>query len=138
MNNNQWQFIDNNGSFCWQNPKAIHQLYFPLCNEKGLMSSITPLLHGDIKQSQKHFLLQPVSIEDIHNSKAARNFWVFSDGSPWSVSGNSSLQHAEYLQSKDQVERRIEAGLLWHKTYYKDMNKGLSAEVLSFVPKAVL
>lgn len=67
MSSKLWAFIDENGTVRWEQPDAINELYFPLCNDAGLMSSITPVLHGDIKQNQHNFLLQPVSIEDLHN-----------------------------------------------------------------------
>ena len=31
------------------------RLYFPLVNEAGMMSAITPLLHGDVKTGQNTF-----------------------------------------------------------------------------------
>ena len=41
-----------------------------------MMSCVTPTLHGDVKTGQNSFLMAPVSVEDLHNSRAARNFWV--------------------------------------------------------------
>jgi len=53
-----------------------------------MMSAITPLLHGDIKTGQNTFLTPPVSVEDLHNSRSARDFWVFVEGvGPWSAVG---------------------------------------------------
>jgi len=135
MSSKPWAFIDENGTFRWENPDAINELYFPLCNDAGLMSSITPVLHGDIKQNQHNFLLQPVSIEDLHNSKAARNFWIYEDGkAPWSVSGNSAIAHSKRFDAPSTVERIVEAGLLYHTVIYKDLERLLTSEVTSFVP----
>ena len=135
MNSKPWTFIDESGTFRWEQPDAINELYFPLCNDAGLMSSITPVLHGDIKQNQHNFLLQPVSIEDLHNSKAARNFWIYEDGKdPWSVSGNSAIAHSKRFDAESTVERIVEAGLLYHTVIYKDHERLLSSEVTSFVP----
>lgn len=135
MSSKPWTFIDENGTFRWEQPDAINELYFPLCNDAGLMSSITPVLHGDIKQNQHNFLLLPVSIEDLHNSKAARNFWIFEEGkSPWSVSGNSAIAHSKRFERPSAVERIVEAGLLYHKIIYKDHERLLTSEVTSFVP----
>ena len=61
-----WHFIDDNGAFELEAPHRNSYLYFPLVNEAGMMSSITPLLHGDIKTDQNHFLLSPVSVDDLH------------------------------------------------------------------------
>ncbi len=134
MSKNKWIFTDDKGSFKWENPSAINELYFPLCNENGLMSAITPCLHGDIKKSQAHFLTLPVSIEDLHNSKAARNFWFYKEGyGPVSVSGNSAKAHLDRF-SDIHPSRRIEAGLLWHKATFTDYEAELTMSVLSFIP----
>lgn len=134
MSNTKWIFTDDKGSFRWDNPAAINELYFPLCNEKGLMSAVTPVLHGDIKKHQDHFLLLPVSVEDLHNSKAARNFWFFKEGyGPVSATGNSAKAHLERF-SDNANKRSVEAGLLWHKSYFSDANAQLSTEILSFIP----
>lgn len=135
MNNKPWTFIDENGSFRWEQPDAINELYFPLCNAAGLMSSITPVLHGDIKQNQHNFLLLPVSVEDLHNSKAARNFWIYEEGkSPWSVSGNSALAHSKRFDETSSTEHIVEAGLLYHTVIYKDHERQLTSEVTNFIP----
>ena len=41
-----------------------------------MMSVVTPTLHGDAKTGQNSFLTLPVSVEDLHNTRSARNFWV--------------------------------------------------------------
>lgn len=135
MGSQPWAFVDGNGSFRWENPDAVNELYFPLCNEAGLMSSITPVLHGDIKQNQQAFLLQPVSVEDLHNSKAARNFWIYEEGQgPWSVTGNSAAAHAARFDEPAAANRTVEAGLLYHTVIYEDLNRQLTSEVCNFIP----
>jgi len=135
MQNNQWTFTDNQGSFSMENPESINELYFPLCNDLGLMSSITPVLHGDLKQNQHNFMLLPTSLEDLHNSKAARNFWLnVADYGPWSVSGNSALAHANRFNTDNKTSRKVDAGLLWHKVTYTDAKIGLESKVLNFIP----
>ena len=63
----------------------ISYLYMPLVNEK-IMSCITPDGHGDSKISQNHFLLEPVSVENLHSSMSSRNFWcVMEKDRVWSV-----------------------------------------------------
>ena len=130
-----WQFIDDNASFKWDNPGPINELYFPLCNEKGIMSSITPALHGDIKTGHNNFLMMPVSMMDLHNSRAARNFWLhIEEQGSWSAVGNSLIQKSEVFENDNNVFRSLEAGFLWHKLTYKDLKIGIESEVLSFVP----
>jgi len=75
-----WHFIDDNGSFSLLAPHKNSYLYFPLVNDAGMMSSITPLLNGDIKAGQNEFFMLPVSSEDLHNSRSGRNFWLISKG----------------------------------------------------------
>ncbi len=134
MSKSKWIFTDDKGSFKWDNPSAINELYFPLCNEKGLMSAVTPVLHGDIKKSQDHFLTLPVSVEDLHNSKAARNFWFYKEGyGPVSATGNSAKAHLDRFSDVNQA-RTIEAGLLWHKATFKDSDAALTMSLLSFIP----
>lgn len=79
-----WNFINENGEFELENPQRNSYLYFPIANEAGLMSSITPTLNGDIKSGQNTFLLLPVSAEDLHNTRSSRNFWINIKGyGPW-------------------------------------------------------
>lgn len=132
---NKIRFLDNNGTFHMENITNIDELYFPLCNEAGLMSSITPRLHGDIKTGQSNFLLAPVTVEDLHNTRSARNFWIYVHGrGPWSVSGNSAVQNSKLFMEDDKSNRKIEAGLLWHKVIYDDTEMNLRSEILTFVP----
>ena len=49
-----WRFTSDDGSFALCNPHQTSYLYFPLVSEKGLVSAITPTLHGDIKTSSMH------------------------------------------------------------------------------------
>ena len=58
-----WVFTDEEGTFHLPNPHRYNSLYFPLVNEAGIFSAITPSLHGDIKADQHTFLTPPVSIE---------------------------------------------------------------------------
>jgi len=132
---NTLEYISKNGTFRLHNPANIHELYFPLCNESGLMSSITPILHGDSKIDQHHFITQPVTVEDLHNTKSARNFWLNIKGKgPFSATGNSSLQNSRYFTDRDKAERIIEAGPLWHKLIYNDPDYKVSCEIINFVP----
>lgn len=66
------KFQDKNGSFSIENPENYSGLYIPLAGENGLKSAITPSLGGDSKLDQNHFLLEPVSIENLHNNRNTR------------------------------------------------------------------
>ncbi len=128
-----WHFIDGQGSFEFINPHRISYLYFPLVNPMGMMSSVTPMLNGDAKLDQNTFLLLPVSVEDLHNTRSARNFWVRIDEQPWSVTGNSAAQISEKSALKDDAVT-LRAGFLWQALERKHQKSGLVASVLNFVP----
>jgi len=127
--NNGWKFLDANGSFELRDPNKTSHLYFPLVNESLMMSSISPGLHGDLKTDLHHFLLPPVSIIDLHNSRSSRNFFVKTVDSLWSVAGNAASQ------DHDNDEICLEAGILWHRIMRRNKKVGLAATVTNFVPQ---
>lgn len=130
-----WRFVDDAGTFALENPHQTSYLYFPLVNEAGMVSVVTPLLHGDSKIDQNTFLLAPVSVEDLHNSRSARNFWVYVEGiGPWSATGNSALQTAQAFTDDGTESVTVEAGFLWHKVTRESARVGLRAEIINLVP----
>ena len=130
-----WNFIDDDGTFVLQAPHRTSALYFPLVNEAGMMSAVTPLLNGDSKTGQNAFLTLPVSVEDLHNTRSARNFWVAVDGAaPWSATGNSAPQVAQTFDEDTGETVTLEAGLLWHKVTRENRQMGVRAEMTSIVP----
>jgi len=140
MDKRLYEYTDELGSFRVDNPETARGLYFPLANEAGLLSAITPDLKGDIKLDQHSFLTVPVSREDLHLNQAARNFWVNLKSSAgkkkseeilWSVAGNSDWQKAG---THGEEESKLEAGLLWQKLTRANKKLGLEAQVLNFIP----
>ena len=132
--NKKINFIDNNGSFRIEYPENTSYLYFPLAGEKGLKTSITPNLGGDAMLDQESFLLEPVSVENLHNNKNTRNFWLYmEDGSCWSVCGSSAEQESRKFTSNQDVSS-VSAGFMWHSLKRDNSVHGLSATVSSFVP----
>ena len=93
---NYIEFKGQDGTFSMENPENYTGLYFPIAGEKGLKSCVTPNLGGDSKTDQNHFLLEPVSIENLHNNKSTRNFWCNIGGKGiWSATGVSAVQEAD-------------------------------------------
>ncbi|MGB8980495.1 MAG: cellobiose phosphorylase [Anaerolineales bacterium] len=129
-----WEFIDSQGTFRLPDPHRNSYLYFPLVNEAGMMSAVTPVLNGDAKTGQNTFLLLPASVEDLHNSRSTRNFWLRIDETQvWSATGSSAEQTTRSLSPSDD-EVTLTAGFLWHTLARKHPSLPLSAEVTNFVP----
>jgi cellobiose phosphorylase len=130
----KFQYMNNSGKFSLENPELYSYLYFPMANESGMMSSITPDLGGDIKTSQNTFLLAPVSSENLHNDKSTRNIWCkINQKEIWSVAGKSSDQQSK-LFSADKEETLLEAEFMCHTIIRKSLEKGIKAKIVSFVP----
>ncbi len=120
--------------FSISNADRISGLYLPSASETGLKSCFGPDLSGDAKTDQNHFLLEPVSILMMKESRASRNFWLLKDGEkPWSVTGRSAAQMA-LAGSDQQEEMEYEAGYMFQRTCRTWKKGGLSATVTSFVP----
>jgi cellobiose phosphorylase len=129
-----WTFVDEKGTFALPGAHKTSYLYFPLVNERGMVSVVTPTLHGDIKTGHDTYLMAPVSVEDLHISRAARNVWVQVEGrGAWSATGNSAAQIARrFAPDAERVD--LEAGFLWHRVARTSPALGLRAEITSFVP----
>ncbi|MEK3866772.1 cellobiose phosphorylase [Paenibacillus sp. FSL H7-0716] len=129
-----FEFTGNDGEFRLQQPDRSSFLYFPLVNEGGMMSTVTPKLHGQVTTGHNTFLTPPLSVEDLHNSRASRNFWVYVDGKgAWSAVGNSAKQNADFYTSSTD-EAVLEAGFLWQRVTRCNAEMGVKAEITSFVP----
>lgn len=130
----QLEFLNEQGDFILYGAQNHAGIYFPLVNESGMMSSVTPLLSGDCKTGQNTFLLAPASAETLHESRASRNFWVqVNGGIPWSAAGQSALQQA--MRFTEQAEEAVlTGGLLWQNVHREHCASGLQADILSFVP----
>ncbi len=128
-------YIDQNGTFRIHQPEETSYLYFPIADENGVMSSVTPTFGGDSKLSQDEFLLEPVTSESLHASRASRNFWVIKDGEkcPWSAVGASDIQQAQRTYGEGD-EVTLEGGLLYQSVERRSSYKQLTSKVTAFVP----
>jgi cellobiose phosphorylase len=133
--NTKWVFTDEIGIFEWRNPGAMNQLYFPVCNEAGMMASVTPKLHGDATTGQHTFVRLPLVMEDLHNTRSARNFWIYNEAlGAYSLTGNSAQQLARSFNAKDQVQTTIRGAFLAHTLIREDRRAGIKAEITIFCP----
>ena len=127
-------FLNEKGSFYLKDADKYKALYFPIASEQGLKSVVTPDLGGDSKIDQNTFLLEPESVENLHNNRAGRNFWCgLEDGSIWSAVGRSAEAEAQKLLP-DAETSDVCAGFMWHIVTRKSKKHSLSAKTLSFVP----
>ncbi len=128
------EFIDNKGSFKVEKPENTSYLYYPIAGEKGFKGCVTPNLGGDLMVDQETFILEPVSVENLHNNRNTRNFWLcMDDGKVWSATGSSAEQENNKFTDK-QDDSLVTAGFMWHKAIRSNNEAGLTAEVTSFVP----
>ncbi len=132
--NTNIQFIDKAGSFYINQPENISALYFPLASETGLKSAITPNLGGDCKLDQERFLLEPTSVENLHNNRSGRNFWcVVNQKDVYSAAGASASQEAVKF-TDEQDDSQLQAGLMWHTLLRTSRKLGLQSTLTSFIP----
>lgn len=127
-----YRFLDHKGTFLLENPENYSGLYFPVAGETGLKSALTPNLGGDSKTGQNSFLLEPVSVENLHNNRSTRNFWchVKQLGS-WSATGVSAEEIGKKFTDR-QDKSEIAAGLMWQTISRRSEKYQLAAEITSF------
>lgn len=131
----RWTFTDSIGSFEWRNPGPVNELYFPVCNEAGMMASVTPSLHGDATTGQHAFLRLPLVMADLHNTRSARNFWIYNEEfGAYSLTGNSAKQLAEGCKRKRPVQTTVKGTFLAHTVVREDGQAGIRSEILIFSP----
>lgn len=128
------RFLDNDGTFSIEQPENYSDLYFPVAGEKGIKSSLSPNLGGDIKINQNAFLMEPVSVENLHNNRSGRNFWCHAKGlGAWSAVGASAEEESrKFTDSQDKSE--LTAGFMWQTVTRQSEKYHLEAKVTSFVP----
>ena len=91
---NLWSYLrDRQGSFVSKNSDRVSRLYFPLMNEAGLRSWVTPELKGDINGGFDRYLTPPLVTEELHRSLNARYVWIKTPDHPdWNLNGLSPVQ----------------------------------------------
>lgn len=127
------RFLDEQGTFAVDMPENYTGLYFPLAGLRGLKSAVTPDFGGDAKLDQEHFVLEPVSVENLHNNRSTRNFWCCVDGQCWSATGVSAQQEAARF-TPTQDKTTLTAGFMWQTVTRESASLHLKAEVTDFVP----
>ncbi len=128
------QFSGVDGTFTMEQPEDYSNLYFPIAGEKGIKSSVTPVLGGDSKIDQETFLLEPVSVENLHSNRGSRNFWFEVDGiGAWSATGACAEAEMDKFTPRQDASN-LQAGLMWHTINRKSHKYQLASQITSFVP----
>lgn len=128
------RFLDKDGTFCIEKPENYNYLYFPIAGEKGIKSALSPNLGGDIKLNQNAFLMEPVSVENLHNNRSGRNFWCnVGKLGAWSVTG-ASVEEESKKFTNCQDKSQMTAGLMWQSVTRESSKYQMRAKITSFVP----
>jgi cellobiose phosphorylase len=131
-----WRFTDSLGTFEWHNPPVQNELYFPVCNEAGLMASVTPSFHGDCTVGQHGFIRLPLVMESLHNTRSARNFWIYASRfGAYSLTGNSAAQRAKLFGGR-QVDVTIRGAPFAYTLRRVDHEALVESELTLFCPAA--
>lgn len=129
-----YEFLGNDGEFRLGNPDNYSYLYFPDGAPSGMMGTVTPRFGGDLKTSQNTFILEPVSSDNLHNNRSARNFWIkIKNGPLVSATGESSLQNS-LKGTPDGDEATLYGGMLYQRVERIIGKTGLKSEITAFVP----
>ena len=70
------KYLDKRGTFTLDNPDLTSYMYFPLANEAGMMSAITPDL-GCLLYTSNFFNMIPKSLDEAAMIDGAGSFRVF-------------------------------------------------------------
>ena len=131
---NRLEFTGKNGEFRITHLKQQHELNFPVANEEGIKSSVTQDFGGDCKLDQNHFLLEPVSIENLHNNRSTRNIWCTVDREQsYSLTGASAqCEYKRFIGKEENAE--LNAGFMWQEVKRTIGEAELEATVRIFAP----
>lgn len=127
-------FTGQSGEFQIKGAENYSALYLPIANELGMKGSLTPNGGGDSKTGQNSFLLEPVSIENLHNNRSGRNFWCRVEGKGgWSAVGASAEAETQKF-GPEQDESMLQAGFMEQTVIRTSHQYGINAVVDYFVP----
>lgn len=123
-----WKILDEKeGRFKVENLRRKGLFYFPLTNTQGkILSSISPLLSGDIKNSAGFFLTYPATIFDLKNPFCIRTVWLC-------FNKKNALNISCFWPTQDKMW--VEAGPLYHLFFRENKKFGLFIKVLNFIPE---
>ena len=128
------EFLDENGTFTIKRPEDFSGLYFPIAQNMGVKSSVTPNFGGDAKLNQNAFILEPVSVQNLNNNRGVRNFWCKIEGEGiWSAMGASAKQESEKFTDK-QDESTMTGDFMCQTVHRYSRKHKIEAQVCIFAP----
>lgn len=82
---NWWVFSDSKssasaGGFTALGAEGVSRLYFPLANEAGMLSWVSPALQGGPAAGHNEYLGVPLTAEDLPHTLIHRGFWMVEPG----------------------------------------------------------
>lgn len=125
-----YKFLGNKEEFTVKDSHRYNN-YFPLTNKWGsLLSAISPLLSGDIKKDNDHFITPPATLLDLkQNLLCRRDFFLKIKNAPQKPKRQTKT---EIIRLSNPYPDTLQAGFFYHKlTKY---TKRLDIEILNFIP----
>jgi cellobiose phosphorylase len=114
-----WAFIGEGtraaptGEFLAVHAEQVSRLYFPLVNEVGLRSWVTPGLQGAPALSHHEYLGVPLTCEDLPNNLLHRGFWLVDEKG--AVASLGRVGAACQRDADDRLGAVVNAGLGWFR-----------------------
>lgn len=134
MGDSKVYFGGKNGDFKIVGPDENLRFYLPIANEEGIKSCVTQNFGGDCKLNQNAFVLEPESIDNLHNNRGTRNIWCKIDGTQVvSLTGASAQnEYNRFIGKEDKTELR--AGFMWQEMDREIADSPVAATVRMFAP----
>jgi len=131
-----WNFCDTkqglgvSGEFKAEGADRIDRLYYPIFNEQGLLSWVSPRLQGGPMTNHNEYLGFPLTAEDLPHHLAHRGFWLAEKGREPFALGLS----AETLKPTDASSCEVDAGPGWFSLTRKDKDGRFSVRATLWCP----
>lgn len=114
-----WAFVgegtraEPTGEFLAVHVEQVGRLYFPLVNEAGMRSWVTPSLQGAPALSHHEYLGVPLTCEDLPNNMLHRGFWLVDEKGSVAALGRVGATCAR--DADDPLGAVVNAGLGWFR-----------------------
>lgn len=137
-----WAFVhegggsEADGEFLAVHSEQVNRLYFPLVNEAGMRSWVTPRLQGSPAISHNEYLGVPLTCEDLPHHLAHRGFWLL-DRKGGSVMPLGCAGGACHRDADDRLGAVVNAGLGWFRVTRRGLGGRLHVSATLWCPADV-